>query len=118
MKKFLAKLWSYSLILPVTDDNNFGTNEMGNGDKERTSYRISLFGFFWGHKAKYLLTYNFKNKRFSFYHEITLPKNLIHDHTIQTINVIDIIKHTIDAIIVAKMSNIISISSFIIYSSF
>ena len=81
MKKFLAKLWSYSLILPVTDDNNFGTNEMGNGDKERTSYRISLFGFFWGHKAKYLLTYNFKNKRFSFYHEITLEQcGLLKEH--------------------------------------
>ena len=70
MIKFLVKLWSYSMILPWTDDNNFGTNEL----KEKASYRISLFGIFWGHAAIYLITYNFSKKRFSIYHKIILEE--------------------------------------------
>lgn len=73
MKKilaFFAKLWSYSLLFPLTDDNNFGTNEFC----KNASYRISLIGVFWGHKAYYLFTYNFANKKFSFFSKIIMER--------------------------------------------
>ncbi|HAV16091.1 MAG TPA: hypothetical protein DCW91_02310 [Acinetobacter nosocomialis] len=85
MKKILAKIFSYSPILAITDDNNFGTNELKG---TQASYRFSLLNIFLGHIAIYFITYNLCYKNFSLFHKIVMEEcgDLYYKCNVETIN--------------------------------
>lgn len=66
--KAIVKYYSYFPILSLTDDNNFGTNELN----KDASYRLSLINLFLGNIAIYVITYNISNKKFSFFKRLKM----------------------------------------------
>ena len=66
--RFFLKALSYSPILAVTDDNNFGTNET----KPNAAIRLSLINLYLGRYAVYFCTFLFWKKRFRLFDLISL----------------------------------------------
>lgn len=72
-------VWSYSPLLALTDDTNFGTIDF-NFKKDNIldkikSYRKSFINLMYGNKIIYILT--FKDKHFRFYHILKLESYYI-----------------------------------------
>ena len=60
MIRFIVKIYSYFLLLSLTDDNNFGTHDLKKkklNQEYRPSYRISLLNIMLGDIIIYIITY-------------------------------------------------------------
>lgn len=62
--KFVLFILSFFPVLALTDDNNFGTNELHNNAR----YRFSLINFYFGNIAFYFLSYCITDKKFSIFY--------------------------------------------------
>lgn len=74
---FIVKIYSYFLLLSLTDDNNFGTNDLKKkkfNPEYKPSYRISLLNIILGDMIIYIITYNISDKKFLLFHKIMLEK--------------------------------------------
>lgn len=74
MLKWLIKFYSYFPVLSLTDDNNFGTNDLRKlkDEQYKPSYRFSLLNLILGHIAVYVITYNITDKKFSLFQAISI----------------------------------------------